>query len=80
MADAEALVGRTADITEWQDDEFLRKVTYPAAGVTGIIDRIGPYLVIETTGAEVTDAKSSPGMSGSVGSAKSPTSAIRDSA
>lgn len=57
MADAQALLGKTADITEWEDDEFERKVTYPAARVTGIVAHIGPYLVIETAGAEVTDAR-----------------------
>jgi len=29
------------------DDEFQRKVTYPAARVTGIISHIGPYLVLK---------------------------------
>jgi hypothetical protein len=57
MADAEALAGKTADITEWHDDEFQRKVTYPAARVTGIISHIGPYLVLQTAGAQVTDAQ-----------------------
>ena len=53
--DAEALVGRTADITEWDGDEFERKITYPGATVTGIIDKLG-YLNIRTSGAMVTDA------------------------
>lgn len=57
MPDVEALIGKTADITEWQDDEFFRKVTYPAARVTGIVAHIGPYLLIETTGAEVKDVR-----------------------
>jgi hypothetical protein len=57
MADAEALVGKTADITEWHDDEFQRKVTYPAARFTGIISHIGPYLLLETISAQVTDAQ-----------------------
>ena len=37
MADAQALAGKTADITEWDDDELERKVTYPGARITGII-------------------------------------------
>ena len=57
MADAQALAGKTADITEWDDDELERKVTYPGARITGIIVLIGPYLVIETAGAVITDAK-----------------------
>jgi hypothetical protein len=31
MADAQALAGKTADITEWDDDELERKVIYPGA-------------------------------------------------
>jgi hypothetical protein len=57
MADAQALAGKTADITAWDDDELERKVTYPGARVTGIIVQIGPYLVIETAGAVLTDAR-----------------------
>jgi hypothetical protein len=57
MADARLLAGKTAYITEWDDDECEIKVTYPGARVTGIIDRIGPYLVIETAGAVITDAQ-----------------------
>ena len=57
MADAQALAGKTADITEWDDDEQPRKVTYPGARITGIIVLIGPYLVIETAGAVITDAR-----------------------
>ena len=57
MADAQALVGKTADITEWDDDECEIKVTYPGATVTRIIDRTGPYLVIKTAGAVITDAR-----------------------
>lgn len=57
IADAETLVGKIADITEWDDDELESKVTYRAARIIGIIDRIGPYLLIETTGAEMTDAR-----------------------
>jgi hypothetical protein len=56
IADAGPLVGKAADITEWDDDELGAKVTYPGARVIGIIDRIGPYLVIETAGAVVADA------------------------
>ena len=37
MADAQALAGKTADITEWDDDELETKVTYPGARITGII-------------------------------------------
>ena len=37
MADAQLLAGKTADITEWGDDELETKVTYPGARVTGII-------------------------------------------
>jgi hypothetical protein len=57
MADAQALAGKTADITEWDDDELERKVTYPGAKITGILVLAGPYLVIETAGAVVTDAR-----------------------
>ena len=57
MTHAQVLIGTTADITEWDDDELQHKVTYPGARVTGIIDRIGPYLVIETAGAVNTDAR-----------------------
>jgi hypothetical protein len=53
MADAEALTGKIADITEWDDDELETKLTYPAAKIIGII---GPYLHVETAGAEMTDA------------------------
>ena len=56
MADAQLLAGKTADITEWGDGELETKVTYPGARVTGIIV-LGPYLVIETAGAVVTDAR-----------------------
>jgi hypothetical protein len=49
MSDAEALVGKVADITEWYQDEMERKITYPAARVTGIVTRGGPMLVIETS-------------------------------
>jgi len=56
MADAQSLAGKTADITEWDDDELETKVTYPGARVTGIIVLVGPHLVIETAGAVVTDA------------------------
>jgi hypothetical protein len=55
IADAGPLVGKAADITGW-DDELEAKVTYPGARVIGIIDRTGPYLVIETAGAVVADA------------------------
>jgi len=54
MAAAQLLAGKTADITEWGDGELETRVTYPGARVTGII---GPYLVIETAGAVVTDAR-----------------------
>ena len=57
MADAQALAGKTADITAWDDDELETKVTYPGARVTGIIVLTGPYLVIETAGAVMTDAR-----------------------
>ena len=57
MADAQALAGKTADITEWDTDELERRVTYPGAKVTGIIVLTGPYLVIETAGAVITDAR-----------------------
>jgi hypothetical protein len=57
MADAQALAGKTADITAWDDDELETKVTYPGARITGIIVHIGPYLVIETAGAVMTDAR-----------------------
>jgi hypothetical protein len=57
MADAQALAGKTADITEWDDDELETKVTYPGARITGIIVLSGPYLVIETAGAVMTDAR-----------------------
>ena len=57
MADAQALAGKTADITEWDDDELETKVTYPGARVTGIIVLASPYLVIETAGAVITDAR-----------------------
>jgi hypothetical protein len=56
MADAQALAGKTADITEWDDDELERKVTYPGARITGIIVLSTPCLVIETAGAVITDA------------------------
>jgi len=56
MADAQALAGKTADITEWDDDEPERKVTYPGAKITGIIVLPAPCLVIETAGAVITDA------------------------
>ena len=56
IADAQALAGKAADITEWDDDDPEATVTYPGARVIGIIDRTGPYLVIETSGAVVTDA------------------------
>ena len=56
MADAETLAGKIADITEWGDDELETKITYPAAKIIGIIDRIGPYLNVATAGAEMTDA------------------------
>ena len=57
MADAQLLAGKTADITEWDDDELETKVTYPGARITGIIVLTGPYLVIETAGAVMTDAR-----------------------
>ncbi|HEY2261240.1 MAG TPA: DUF4314 domain-containing protein [Streptosporangiaceae bacterium] len=57
MTDARLLAGKIADIAEWDDDECEIKVTYPGARVAGIIDRIGPYLVIETAGAVITDAR-----------------------
>jgi hypothetical protein len=57
IADAQALAGKTADITAWDDDELERTVTYPGAQITGIIVLIGPYLVIETAGAVITDAR-----------------------
>ena len=57
MADAQALAGKTADITEWDDDELERKVTYPGARITGIIVLSTPCLVIETFGAVITDAR-----------------------
>ena len=57
MADAQALAGKTADITAWDDDELETKVTYPGAKVTGIITLSGPYLVIETAGAVLADAR-----------------------
>ncbi len=57
MADAQALAGKTADITAWDDDELETKVTYPGARVTGIIVLTGPHLVIETAGAVITDAR-----------------------
>ena len=57
MADAQALAGKTADITEWDDDELERKVTYPGARITGIIVLSSPCLVIETAGAVITDAQ-----------------------
>jgi hypothetical protein len=56
MADAQALAGKTADITAW-DDELETKVTYPGARIIGIIVLSGPYLVIETAGAVITDAR-----------------------
>jgi hypothetical protein len=56
MADAQLLAGKTADITEWDDDELETKVTYPGARITGIV-LAGPYLVIETAGAVMTDAR-----------------------
>lgn len=56
MADAEALAGKIAGITGWDDDELEIKVTYPTAKITGIIGRIGPYLHTGTGGAEMTDA------------------------
>jgi hypothetical protein len=43
---AEALTGKTADITEWDDDEGARLITYPAARVTGVQHDRG-WLVIE---------------------------------
>ena len=57
MAGARLLAGKTADITEWGDDELETKVTYPGARVTGIIAAPGPLLVIETAGAVMTDAR-----------------------
>ena len=57
IADAQALAGKTADITEWDDDELERKVTYPGARITGIIVLSSPCLVIETAGAVITDAR-----------------------
>jgi hypothetical protein len=57
MADAQALAGKTADITAWDDDELETKVTYPGAKVTGIIVLTSPYLVIETAGAVITDTR-----------------------
>ncbi len=57
MENARALAGKTADITAWDDDELETKVTYPGAKVTGIIVLAGPYLVIETAGAVITDAR-----------------------
>ena len=57
MADAQALAGKTADITEWDDDELERKVTYPGARIIGIIVLSNPCLVIETAGAVITDAQ-----------------------
>ena len=57
MADAQALAGKTADITEWDNDELERKVTYPGARITGIIVLSTPCLVIETAGAVITDAR-----------------------
>ena len=57
MADAQALAGETADITEWDNDELETKVTYPGARITGIIVGSTPCLVIETAGAVITDAR-----------------------
>jgi hypothetical protein len=57
MADAQALAGKTADITAWDGGELETRVTYPGAKVAGMIVLIGPYLVIETAGAVMTDAR-----------------------
>ena len=57
MADAQALAGKTADITEWDNDELETRVTYPGARVTGIIVLSSPCRVIETAGAVITDAR-----------------------
>jgi hypothetical protein len=57
MANAQALADKTADITEWGDDELETKVTYPGARITGIIVPSSPCLVIETAGAVITDAR-----------------------
>jgi hypothetical protein len=57
MGDAQALAGKTADITEWDNDELETKVTYPGARITGIIVLSSPCLVIETAGAVITDAQ-----------------------
>ena len=58
MADAQLLVGTIADITEWGDDDELEtKVTYPGARITSITVLAGPFLVIETAGAVMTDAR-----------------------
>ena len=57
IADAQALAGKTADITERDDDELECKVTYPGARITGIIVLSSPFLVIETAGAVITDAR-----------------------
>ena len=57
MTDAEALAGATADITEWADDELESKVTYRAARITGISGSPSPHLILATTGAQITDAR-----------------------
>lgn len=57
MAEAQALVGKRADVSEWHDDERRAKITYPAARIAGIIERHGPYLVIETAGAVITSSR-----------------------
>jgi len=58
MAEAQALVGKRADVSEWHDDDERRdKITYPAARIAGIIVRSGSYLVIETAGAVITNSR-----------------------
>jgi hypothetical protein len=58
LVDAQNLIGKTADITQWdQNDEDRRtKITYKNATVICVITRIGAYLNISHAGGVVTDA------------------------
>lgn len=58
MTDALELVGKAAEITEWDDEDRQNKMTYSVTRVIGVIDRPAlPVMVVETSGAVITDSK-----------------------
>jgi hypothetical protein len=55
MADAQPLIGGTADITAWDDDDRTIEVTYRAAAVTAASGPDSGWLTITTAGAVLID-------------------------